>query len=489
MITRITLLILSFVLISILFISCEKEVSTSPPSEPVPIGFVSIESNPPGAKIYEDGRNSGLVTPDSLGWLEEKEYVFTLKKNLYRDTSFSIRVLESEPKSIFIDYHSNPRMLGGIIFTTNLTGAQVFVNDDDTGLKTPAEMKGLIPGIYKVKYVKENCRDDSLLVTVMSNIMVDAAMSLRDTSIWVDYTPVNSGVQSYQITDLLIDHQGFLWVASRDAGISKFTGAEWINYNESNSGLISDNVSVMELGEFGEIIIGTNTGAVKFDGISWSGIGGVPNSAEVKGLDYIGNDSLLIATTKGVVLYANRRWELFDASVENFPGDVTTDVMKDFKGKIWVTTTMTGIGRLNGGEWRKWFFDYDPLENPNNLFNTVNHDGERIWFGLSYNVGLGAWGGLMSYDYTSETFIVNYPFFAGRTIYDINVTDEGEKLVSTNDGLHTFFNTAQVKSYRRGTTGLTTDNIICSILDANGNIWIGTQSHGLFKYKRYLDKK
>lgn len=488
MTTRVNSLTALIVLISFLTISCEKEVSTSPPSEPVPIGFVSIESDPPGAKIYEDGRNSGLVTPDSLGWLEEKEYIFTLKKNLYRDTSFSIRVLEAEPKSIFIDYHSNPRMLGGIIFTTNLAGAKIFVNNEDTGLLSPAEMKGLIPGVYKVKYVKENCRDDSLQVTVMSNVLVDAAMSLRDTSIWVDYNLYNSGIQSNQITDLLIDHQGFLWVASRDEGIAKFTGAEWIIYNEFNSGLISNNVSVMELGEFGEILIGTNIGAVKFDGISWSGIGGVPASAEVKDLDYIGNDSLWIATTKGVVLYANRRWELFDASIDTFPGDVATGVLKDFKGNTWVTTTMTGIGRYDGNEWRKWFFDYDPLENPNNLFNTVNHDGERIWFGLSYNVSLGSWGGLMSYDYNSNIFIVNYPFFAGRTVYEINVTEDGEKLISTNDGLHTFYNSAQIKSYRRGTTGLTTDNIICSTLDAAGNIWIGTQSHGLFKYKRYLDK-
>lgn len=486
---KIKKIIFTILISSFIFFSCEKEVSTSPPTKPVPIGFVEISSEPPGAKIYENGRNSGLVTPDSLGWLEEKVYTFTLRKNLYRDTTFTVDVLESQPKSIFIDYHSNPRMLGGIIFNANFSGTKIILNEEDTELLTPASINGLIPGEYKVKFVKENCRDDSLFVTVTSNVMVDAAISLRDTSIWVDYSIGNSGIQSNQITGLIIDHSGFLWVASRDAGISKFDGAQWYNYNEMNSGLPNDNIAAIELGEFGELIIGTNTRVVKFDGLSWSSIGGVPENAEVRDIDYIGNDSLWIATTKGAVIYANRRWVLFDDKIETFPGNIVTGVNKDLTGTVWVTTTMNGIGWYDGTTWQKKFFDYDPQDNPNNSFTTVNHDQNRTWFGLAYNVNIGAKGGLLSWDYNSQSFGGNYPFFNGRTIYDIHVTENDEKFISTNDGLHTFFNTSQIKSYRKGNTGLTTDNISCSILDANGNVWIGTHTSGLFKYKRYLDKK
>ncbi len=54
------------------FLSCEKEISTSPPTTPVPIAYIYIDTNPRGAMIYADGRISGKTTPDSLNWLEEK---------------------------------------------------------------------------------------------------------------------------------------------------------------------------------------------------------------------------------------------------------------------------------------------------------------------------------------------------------------------------------------------------------------------------------
>jgi len=47
-------------------VSCEQEVSVTPPTTPEPIGYIYIESDPPGAKIYENGKNSGKYTPNSL---------------------------------------------------------------------------------------------------------------------------------------------------------------------------------------------------------------------------------------------------------------------------------------------------------------------------------------------------------------------------------------------------------------------------------------
>ena len=48
------------------FVSCEQEVSVTSPITPAPIGYTYNASDPSGAKIYENGKNSGKYTPDSL---------------------------------------------------------------------------------------------------------------------------------------------------------------------------------------------------------------------------------------------------------------------------------------------------------------------------------------------------------------------------------------------------------------------------------------
>lgn len=161
----------------IFVISCEEKVSVSPPVEPVPKGFIYIDSNPQGAKIYEDGLITGKVTPDSLPWLEVKEYNFTLKMNRYQDTSFSVAILEGEKKKIFIDYFSNPKMLGYISFTSIPNSVNIYLNDDYLGL-TPLKLDSVVPGSYRIRYTKENCRSDSIVRDVISNFISDAHINL-----------------------------------------------------------------------------------------------------------------------------------------------------------------------------------------------------------------------------------------------------------------------------------------------------------------------
>ena len=149
----------------ILFItnSCEKDISVSPPMTPVPLGSVIIKSEPKGAMIYEDGRITGIETPDTLSWLDEREYYFNLKKKYHKDTSFVLTASADTSAEIFIDYYKNLSMLGNVNVTSTPNNSDVYLGNDYIGT-TPFSMSLVKPGEYYYVYKKENHRDDSVLV-------------------------------------------------------------------------------------------------------------------------------------------------------------------------------------------------------------------------------------------------------------------------------------------------------------------------------------
>ena len=151
--------LLNIVLLSLIIltvISCDKEVSTSEPEEPPTNGFISVSSNPSNAKIYMNGRNTGSFTPDSLKWLDEGSHSITLKKVLFRDTTFNVDVVENVKNYLDIDYTKNPKMYGSIYCQTEPKGAAVFLDDSITNQVTPTTLRGLWPGDYQIKFQHEN---------------------------------------------------------------------------------------------------------------------------------------------------------------------------------------------------------------------------------------------------------------------------------------------------------------------------------------------
>ena len=116
----------TFYLFALLFIflaicSCEKEVTLTSSEENIYYGFIYVDSSPRGAAIYQNGKNTGRFTPDTLRNLPSSSYTLSLKLKYHRDTSFSLQLNDPELKEYFIDYYSNPLMFGNINFTSDPT--------------------------------------------------------------------------------------------------------------------------------------------------------------------------------------------------------------------------------------------------------------------------------------------------------------------------------------------------------------------------------
>ncbi len=357
---KLNTIVITLGLVLLLFVSCGKEVSKSIPITPKPIGApLIISSIPEGASIYTNGRISGLVTPDSLTWLDIKNYTFTLKKALYHDTTFNINVTENLRKTVMIDFNSNPNMMGGIRFKTNPSNAKIYVNGKFIGKYTPSRINMLLPGYYNVKYTADNVRSDSLIVTVSSGGNTLAFKSLVDTTIWVDYNTNTSGIFDYYFLKIVIDKNNVIWLGSLANGLVKFDGTTWINYRKENSGLVDNRIKAIKFGPNGHLWICTISGLNEFDGTNWvlyNQQSGLPSN-NVDDIAFDVDGSPIVATQDGLASFKNNTWTIFRFNLGNPSVAINrfTSVDVDDSGNWWATRQSNGIVEWDGNNWNLFF--------------------------------------------------------------------------------------------------------------------------------------
>ncbi len=133
----------------------KKEAVAPLPTEELPIteevSSIVVDSEPPGAKIFLNGEDTGLTSPATLPKLAMgDEYQIRLVKENYREASKTVAVTSEEP--IQIKETLRPFPLGIIEVESNPPGAKISLNDQDTGLVTPAKFEKLeIQKGYTVK--------------------------------------------------------------------------------------------------------------------------------------------------------------------------------------------------------------------------------------------------------------------------------------------------------------------------------------------------
>jgi len=79
---------------------------------------------------------------------------------------------------------------------------------------------------------------------------------------WTVYNTSNSGLPSDDVTVVAIDKQGNKWIGTWWGGLAKFDGVNWTVYNTSNSGLPGDYVLAIAIDSAGNRWIGTYEGGL-----------------------------------------------------------------------------------------------------------------------------------------------------------------------------------------------------------------------------------
>jgi len=474
---------------------CDKPLSVSPPMTPVPVGYIYISSNPEGALIYEDGRNSGMVTPASLPWLEERTYIFTLKKKLYRDTSFSVTVENGDSHYVFIDYFKNPLMRGTIYCNTNADSSLIYFNDSLLSHKTPYKIKGIVPGYYEIKYEREGFRSDSITVAVESGKTADASLMLRDTTVWVDYTVATSGLPDNAITDVAVDSDNVKWIGTNSSGLVAFDGKNWTVYNSSNSALPNDNITTILVDKQNRVWVGTLNGLALIENGSWqvfNSESGAPfRSDYVTVLDAEDDGTLWVGTDYGLLRKKESAWRYYQPGKDGLPHRWVSGLAHDNFGNIWVGSKGLGLAVLHpDGTWTKYINKFDVkgflyADIPSATVSAIAAEGNVVWIGFYPDPNTKE-GGLVKFH--NNSWYSSYSPLPSNVIasIDLHVEKDGRtrKWVSTNQGVVTFVTWGNRREYRLANTPLSNENIKGIAYDKNtGIIWVATYGGGLYKFK------
>ncbi|MCW8804183.1 MAG: PEGA domain-containing protein, partial [Ignavibacteriaceae bacterium] len=294
----------AFLLLIISVAGCDKEVSRSPVESEAPKGFIYINSDPPGFTIFQNGRNTGRLTPDSISYIEEGAYEITLKKKYFKDTSLTVMLSENEKLQVYFDILSNPSMYGNLYLKTIPEGVAITINDSALNKVTPVYLENLLPGEYNIKYDLFNYRSLEFIGVVQSSDSTSYTKELRDTSVWVDYQVTNSDIPSNLLYPIAIDDNNIKWIGTVNKGLIKYDEVNFINYNTSNSQIPSNRVNCIAIDDQNRVWVGTNNGIGIFNGSSWivynQNNSGLTNT-HINKIRFNGNGTVWIATAGNLV--------------------------------------------------------------------------------------------------------------------------------------------------------------------------------------------
>ncbi len=483
---RIVNYLLVILISGIVLYSCRRQISVTPPDAPPPSGFMYIDSYPKGFDIYLDGKDRRRITPDSLTWLSNGIYKITLKKDLFRDSSFTINILEGKKKSMYIDFSKNPLMLGSIYCESNPVGAEIFINDSSTGKLTPSTLNNILPGNYEIRYNLRNYQGASLNVLVSSYNKSNIKMTLADTTLWKVFTTNNSSIKTNNLTCLGVDKNDVVWIGTDDHGVISFNGNLW-GGSEVTGALPDWHINCVAVDNNNMIFFGTNNGFVTYDGsqveIYSAGLHGsaplLPNpTIEAIAFDNLGN--WYIGTQGGLmessITQDGRIWMMFQSVI---PDPFITSLFYDNAGNLWVGTHGYGIAKLDiNNNWEYFYTGNSSIIN--NFIRTFTQaPSGDIWVGFGSSVVLG--GELATYNGTTwqNSFVIP----SSSQTYAILIDKNNTKWVATDQGLVKFNTSSNVINFNYYNTGININNATGLAQDSKGNIWISTYGGGLVEYK------
>lgn len=284
---------------------------------------------------------------------------------------------------------------------------------------------------------------------------------------------VDDGLPSSQISDVLVDSKGRLWVAT-DKGIAQLENEKWVIYDDQD-GLDSSNATVLYEDDAGGIWAATSNGERRlnyYDGQRWGAPAAPPlpeNLFDILSMTGNGDWGLFVGLAyDGIAHYDGEKWTLTeeDTLLSNSVNDLA----------------LVGNDLYAG-------FDYSaariPLLDPDavevfpqldmtRIYSIHAARDETLWFGgagvYHYNLETGAWDEFSANDHPSLSWAVR----------DIVESDDGLWFATDGGGL-LMYDGGTWRSWEIPTI-LGGDAVISIIPDKNGALWFSHPGYGLTRY-------
>ncbi|OGU54818.1 MAG: hypothetical protein A2V66_06955 [Ignavibacteria bacterium RBG_13_36_8] len=477
-----------------IFISCEKDISTSPLADPIYHGKILLDSNPQGAVIFINGDNTGKVTPDSIGYLEPGFYQIKMRLNPYLDIVDSLNVSNDVVQEFTADFYGDIRNYGSITVNSDPSNALIYLRDSSLNLRTPATIDHLWPGLYNIACTYPEHRKKSTYVLVRGGEHKSTFITLQDTSIFVDYFPGNSNFPAVQTICIEIDNESNKWVGLPGTGLVKFREESTVHFKVANSDLPNDFINCISIDALNRKWVGTSKGLVIIDGDNWT-VYTTENSYIphdfITAIAFDSQGNAWIGATDPNIARLLLKFDGINWTSYNAP-NLITSLAVDNNNRVWVGLNI-GFGIFENDNWANTVpYWGTPLASQPIESIAVDFDG-RVWV-VAGGVGYGNTytpGGLYVFEGDSyekkalpEDLISHIELAPngnkwisclGR--YPLNFVEEARVILMKID------NAGNITPFRKGVDKIPADYLRYSSSAPNGDLWIATRDRGIIKFK------
>ena len=245
---------------------------------------------------------------------------------------------------------------------------------------------------------------------------------------WKHYTYLE-GLGNNNVRPIYQDRAGFLWFGTRNGGVSRYDGEEFVNFT-TDDGLAHNIVLSIYQDREGFLWFGTDNGISRYDGEEF--------------VNFTTDDGLA----------ANDVWAIF----------------QDREGFLWFGTLRNGVSRYDGEEFVNFTTDDGLISD---TINSIYQDREGfLWFGTLE--------GLSRYDGDQFVNFSTNEGLAHNFVWSIHQDQDGLLWFGTNGGVSQYDGNQFVNLTTRN--GLVSDLVGTIHQDRDGFLWFGTQDNGLSRY-------
>lgn len=284
--------------------------------------------------------------------------------------------------------------------------------------------------------------------TVWITTQGGGAYSIKDGQ-WSKHTVESTagGLSENSITCVAIDKQNQKWFGTNNKGISILNGSSWKNFNTEPAVPYGDvHINCIEVDANGNVWVGTDKSAAKFDGNSWS-VYTVANSEIPKG-----EVRAIACASDGSVYFGIYAYGTDNGGIVKLSGN-----------------TMTIYNKLNAPVCNKTYVL--SVDKNNNLW-AAGDSGVTFFNGTSWTL----------YNKTSGNISDTYVAAGMCSITSIKTASDGTVMLAGYGGLYSIVNNVFYR-YSELNDGFPYTGVIFNLfIDSKNNKWFATSANGVFVY-------
>jgi signal transduction histidine kinase/ligand-binding sensor domain-containing protein/CheY-like chemotaxis protein len=307
----------------------------------------------------------------------------------------------------------------------------------------------------------------------------DGIMKVENPFSFISFTR-NQGLAHDDISSITYDDKGAMWLGTYGAGIVRFDGKHFSNFNVEN-GLTDNFVLDVLFDTHGRLLIGTRSdGLLVYDGTDFLKIETdslLPN-LRIEKIFQDSSGNIWLGT------FGNGAFKLTDSTLINYRfgyglnAQTVYDIAEDKKGKIWFATRENGISSFDGESFTQYQTEHGL---PENYIITIDVDlNGDLWIGTNSK-------GVAVFDGTTFSYYNEKSGFPENDITTIYAGNNGDIFLGTRYAGIVRYDGIDFTQYSYD-EGLINTFITVIREDVSGKIWFGTYGGGLSTYQGDLFK-